>query len=101
MLGNVMEPEPRWRAPRLLGGVIGDSCQLVQRIPLVGPGVAVLDARVSIWIIGDLVDAWADQRGVKLHLFQPGEPKQDAFALESFNAQFHDKCLNELWSVPQ
>jgi putative transposase len=45
---------------------------------------------------GRLLDAWAYQRGVKLHFIQPGKPIQNAF-VESFNARFRDECLNEHW----
>jgi len=47
---------------------------------------------------GRLLDAWAYQRGVKLHFIQPGKPIQNAF-VESFNARFRDECLNEHWFV--
>jgi len=45
---------------------------------------------------GRLLDAWAYQRGVKLHFIQPGKPIQNAF-VESFNGRFRDECLNEHW----
>ena len=45
---------------------------------------------------GRLLDAWAYQRGVKLHFIEPGKPIQNAF-VESFNARFRDECLNEHW----
>jgi putative transposase len=45
---------------------------------------------------GRLLDAWAYQRGVKLHFIQPGKPIQNAF-VESFNSRFRDECLNEHW----
>jgi putative transposase len=45
---------------------------------------------------GRLLDAWAYQRGVKLHFIQPGKPIQNAF-VESFNGKFRDECLNEHW----
>jgi putative transposase len=47
---------------------------------------------------GRLLDAWAYQRGVKLHFIQPGKPIQNAF-VESFNGRFRDECLNEHWFV--
>ena len=47
---------------------------------------------------GRLLDAWAYQRGVRLHFIQPGKPIQNAF-VESFNGRFRDECLNEHWFV--
>ena len=43
---------------------------------------------------------WTQQRGVKLHFVQPGEPTQNAF-VESFNGKFRDECLNQHSSIPQ
>ena len=45
---------------------------------------------------GKALDAWAYQRGVKLHFIEPGKPVQNAFA-ESFNGRLRDECLNEHW----
>jgi putative transposase len=42
------------------------------------------------------LDAWAYQRGVKLHFIRPGKPVENAF-IESFNGKFRDECLNEHW----
>jgi len=44
---------------------------------------------------------WAYDRGVTLHLIEPGKPNQNAY-IESFNGRFRDECLNEHWftSVP-
>jgi len=39
---------------------------------------------------------WARDRGIKLHLIQPGKPTQNAF-IESFNGKFRDYCLNLHW----
>jgi len=39
---------------------------------------------------------WADERGVKLFLIEPGKPNQNAY-IESFNGRFRDECLNENW----
>lgn len=47
---------------------------------------------------GEVLDRWADRRGVALQFIQPGKPVQNAFA-ESFNGRFRDECLNENWFV--
>jgi len=40
--------------------------------------------------------AWAQAKGVRHILNQPGKPTQNAY-IESFNGRFHDECLNEHW----
>jgi len=40
--------------------------------------------------------AWANARGVRHILNQPGKPTQNAY-VESFNGKFRDECLNEHW----
>jgi len=45
---------------------------------------------------GQALDAWAYQRGVRLHFIDPGKPVQNAF-IESFNGKMRDECLNEHW----
>jgi putative transposase len=45
---------------------------------------------------GEVLDQWAERRGVALQFIQPGKPIQNAFA-ESFNGRFRDECLNENW----
>lgn len=42
------------------------------------------------------LDAWAYERGVRLHFIQPEKPVQDCL-VESFNGKFRDECLNEHW----
>ena len=42
------------------------------------------------------LDAWAYQRGVKLHFIRPGKPVENAYA-ESFNGKLRNECLNENW----
>ena len=46
--------------------------------------------------IGNALDAWAYQRGVKLTFIRPGKPVENAY-IESFNGRFRDECLNENW----
>jgi putative transposase len=46
--------------------------------------------------IGNTLDAWAYQRGVKLTFIRPGKPVENAY-IESFNGRFRDECLNENW----
>jgi putative transposase len=46
--------------------------------------------------IGKALDAWAYQRGIKLHYINPGKPVENAY-IESFNGKFRDECLNENW----
>jgi putative transposase len=43
---------------------------------------------------GQALDAWAYQKGVKLHFIRPGKPVENAY-IESFNGRFRDECLNE------
>ena len=45
---------------------------------------------------GQALDAWAYQRGVRLHFIEPGKPVQNAL-IESFNGKMRDECLNEHW----
>ena len=46
--------------------------------------------------ISNAMDAWAYERGVKLHFIRPGKPVDNAY-IESFNGRFRDECLNEHW----
>jgi len=46
--------------------------------------------------ISKAVDAWAYERGVKLHFINPGKPVENAY-IESFNGRFRDECLNDHW----
>jgi putative transposase len=46
--------------------------------------------------IGNALDVWAYQRGVKLAFIRPGKPVENAY-IESFNGRFRDECLNENW----
>lgn len=43
---------------------------------------------------GKTLDAWAYQKGVKLHFIRPGKPVENAY-IESFNGRYRDECLNE------
>jgi putative transposase len=43
---------------------------------------------------GKKLDAWAHQRGIKLHFIRPGKPVENAY-IESFNGKYRDECLNE------
>jgi putative transposase len=45
---------------------------------------------------GQVLDAWAHERGVHLHFIRPGKPVENAY-VESFNGRFRDECLNEHW----
>jgi len=40
--------------------------------------------------------AWAQAKGVRHILNQPGKPTQNAY-IESFKGKFRDECLNEHW----
>jgi putative transposase len=48
--------------------------------------------------IGQVLDAWAYQRGITLHFIVPGKPTQNAF-VESFNGRFREECLDQHWFV--
>ena len=39
---------------------------------------------------------WAQARGIRHLLIDPGKPMQNAF-IESFNGRLRDECLNEQW----
>ena len=71
-------------------------CRILDRLfttrPL--PETLILDNGPEF--AGTALDAWAAQRGVQLHVIQPGKPVQNAF-IESFNGKFRDECLNEHW----
>ena len=45
---------------------------------------------------GQVLDAWAYGRGVRLNFIRPGKPIENAY-IESFNGRFRDECLNEHW----
>jgi len=46
--------------------------------------------------IGNALDKWAYQRGIRLHFIRPGKPVENAY-IESFNGKFRDECLNQNW----
>lgn len=46
--------------------------------------------------ISNAMDAWAYERGIRLHFIRPGKPVDNAF-IESFNGKFRDECLNQNW----
>jgi putative transposase len=45
-----------------------------------------------------VVDQWAHQNQVALHLIERGKPTQNAL-IESFNWKFRHECLNQNWFV--
>jgi putative transposase len=45
---------------------------------------------------GQLLDAWAYRRNVRLAFIRPGKPVDNCY-VESFNGRFRDECLNEHW----
>lgn len=47
---------------------------------------------------GQVMDAWAYERGVSLSFIRPGKPNDNAY-IESFNGKFRDECLNEHWFI--
>ena len=44
--------------------------------------------------ISRAMDAWAYERGVKLHFITPGKPTENPF-IESFNDKYREECLND------
>jgi putative transposase len=58
------------------------------------PEIIVIDNGPEF--IGNALDAWAYQRGVRLTFIRPGKPVENAY-IESFNGRFRDECLNENW----
>ena len=47
---------------------------------------------------GQVLDAWAYKRGVRLAFIRPGKPVDNCY-IESFNGRFRDECLNEHWFI--
>lgn len=47
---------------------------------------------------GQVLDAWAYARGVRLAFIRPGKPVDNAY-IESFNGRLRDECLNEHWFI--
>ena len=47
---------------------------------------------------GQVLDAWAYTRGVRLAFIRPGKPVDNAY-IESFNGRLRDECLNEHWFI--
>ena len=47
---------------------------------------------------GQVLDAWAYERGVQLSFIRPGKPNENPY-IESFNGKFRDECLNEHWFI--
>jgi putative transposase len=45
---------------------------------------------------GQVLDAWAYTKNVRLAFIRPGKPVENAY-IESFNGKFRDECLNEHW----
>lgn len=58
------------------------------------PGNIIVDNGPEF--ISNVLDAWAYERGVKLHFIRPGKPVDNAY-MESFNGKFRDECLNQNW----
>ena len=42
------------------------------------------------------LEAWSEQRKIRLEFIEPGKPIQNAF-VESFNGRMRDECLNANW----
>jgi len=51
--------------------------------------------------ISRALDAWAYERGVKLHFITPGKPTENPY-IESFNDKYREECLNDhsFFTVP-
>ena len=47
-------------------------------------------------LISRVLEQWAHQHAVALHVIAPGKPIQNAHC-ESFNGRLRDECLNEHW----
>ncbi len=45
---------------------------------------------------GRILDRWAYETGVRLHVMEPGKPMQNGL-VEGFNRTFRDQCLNGHW----
>lgn len=76
---------PGARVTRVLDGVIAQRGQ---------PHTIVCDNGPEF--SGQVLDAWAYQRGIAVHFIAPGKPTQNAF-VESFNGRFREECLDQHW----
>lgn len=43
-----------------------------------------------------IIEAWSEQRNIRVAFIEPGKPIQNAF-VESFNGRMRDECLNANW----
>lgn len=68
--------------------------RVLERLSLTRGLPAVITVDNGPEFAGRALDAWAYQRGVKLHFIRPGKPVENAY-IESFNGRFRDECLNE------
>jgi putative transposase len=71
-------------------------CRILDRLFRTRPLPESLNLDNGPEFAGMALDAWAAQRGVHLHLTQPGNPVQNVF-IERSNGKFWDECLNENW----
>ena len=44
--------------------------------------------------VGNAMDGWAYEKGIKLDFIRPGKPNENAF-IESFNGRLREECLND------
>jgi putative transposase len=74
-----------------------DICSLVSSITFAS---LVACRRSFAWttakFCGCVMLTWAHERGIRLHLIEPGGPNQNAY-IESFDGRLRDECLNEHW----
>lgn len=68
-------------------------CRILSEISQVEelPEIIIIDNGPEF--ISKALDAWAYQRGVKLHFITPGRPIENCYG-ESFNGRLRDECLN-------
>jgi putative transposase len=57
------------------------------------PEIIIIDNDLEF--IGNALDAWAYQRGVRLNFIWSGKPIENAY-IESFNGKFRNECLKVL-----
>lgn len=69
-------------------------CRTLDRLFLTHPLPKTMIPDNGHEFAGTALDAWASQRGMRLHFIQPGKPVQNA-CIEGFNGKFLDECLNE------
>lgn len=70
------------------------AAQVLERLVELRGKVGAVRSDNGSEFAGNVMDAWAYSKGIKLDFIRPGKPNDNAF-VESFNGKFRDECLNE------